>query len=114
MQALGIEDRDVPKLADHLLKYNQQQREQAEVRRAASGLKACTESGLKDQIVTVSSLQDVCAESSDMAKDTSATANMASELINPNHVLPALKSFFEQHRKSKYDHMLSESSFLKQ
>ena len=33
LQSLGIEERDVPKLAHFLLKYNQQQREQRQVRR---------------------------------------------------------------------------------
>ncbi|XP_047430144.1 dynein regulatory complex protein 1 [Mugil cephalus] len=74
---LGIDDRDAPKLADFLLKYKRQQREQTE---------------------------DVCAESSDMAEDTSTAANTASELINPNHVLPALKSFIEQHTRASSSH----------
>lgn len=41
------------------------------------------------------------AERSEVAEavETGATAHTASELIRPNCVLPALKSFFEQYRK---------------
>nr|XP_020459176.1 dynein regulatory complex protein 1-like [Monopterus albus] len=65
MSSLGIEEKDVPKLAPFLLKYNQQQTE------------------------------DVCGELAETA-ETSSMTNLTSELIDPKHVLPALKSFLEQ------------------
>ncbi|KAM6915143.1 dynein regulatory complex protein 1 [Xenentodon cancila] len=74
--SLGIGDEDVPKLVDFLIKYEQQRREQTE---------------------------DACPESSGLTEgmETNATSNPPPDLILPNHVLPALKSFLEQHRRSK-------------
>ncbi|XP_071335511.1 dynein regulatory complex protein 1 isoform X2 [Trachinotus anak] len=83
--SFGLEDEDVPKLAHFLLKYKDQQKEQTE---------------------------DVCGElgeSSDQAEavETRSTSNLTSDLIHPNHVLPALKSFLKQHMRVN-----QQSSFL--
>ncbi|XP_037605950.1 dynein regulatory complex protein 1 [Sebastes umbrosus] len=77
--SFGIEEEDVPKLAGFLLKYNHQQREQTE--------DVCVESG----------------ESSSKAEkqETKSTIHLTSELINPNHIVPALKGFLEQHMRSR-------------
>nr|XP_043904713.1 dynein regulatory complex protein 1-like isoform X1 [Solea senegalensis] len=71
--SFGIEEEDLPKLAHFLLKYRQQQSEQTE--------RVCDETG----------------ESSDQA----AAFDPTSDLIHPNHVLPALKSFLNQYMKSR-------------
>ncbi|XP_023266563.1 dynein regulatory complex protein 1 isoform X2 [Seriola lalandi dorsalis] len=56
--------------------------------------------------------EDVCGEqgeSSDQAEavESSSTSNLTSDLIHPNHVLPALKSFLKQHMREK-----KQTSFL--
>ncbi|XP_069014244.1 dynein regulatory complex protein 1 isoform X1 [Embiotoca jacksoni] len=94
--SLGLEDEDLPELVEFLLKYKQQQRQQTKcfVR-----------------------LQEVCAGSSGMADVVEST--MISELIHPNHVLPALKSFLEQirrsressvHHRSRHDYLASQNT----
>ncbi|XP_022059690.1 dynein regulatory complex protein 1 isoform X2 [Acanthochromis polyacanthus] len=74
--SLGIKGEDVPELTDFLSKYKQEQGEQTE---------------------------DVCAESSDVAKavETSASTDMSSELIHCSSVLPALRSFLKQRVESR-------------
>ncbi|XP_040920911.1 dynein regulatory complex protein 1 [Toxotes jaculatrix] len=76
----GIGKEDVPKLAHFLLKYKLQQREQTE---------------------------DVCGEPGESneqaeAVESSSTSSLTSDLINRDHVLPALKSFLKQHMRSRY------------
>ncbi|XP_029352551.1 dynein regulatory complex protein 1 isoform X2 [Echeneis naucrates] len=74
--AFGVEEEDVPKLANFFMNYKEQHQEQTEVGR-----------GREEE----HSGQDVCGElgeSSDQAE--------TSDLIHPNHVLPALKAFLEQ------------------
>ncbi|XP_065819921.1 dynein regulatory complex protein 1 isoform X1 [Labrus bergylta] len=79
LSALGIKVEEVHRLAHFLLKYKPQQAEQTE---------------------------DVCKESHEsISKDeemgTSCRRHVTSELIDPNHVLPALKSFLAQHVRSR-------------
>uniref|UniRef100_UPI0037E7266B dynein regulatory complex protein 1 n=1 Tax=Semicossyphus pulcher TaxID=241346 RepID=UPI0037E7266B len=82
LSAFGIEEKDVPRLPHFLLKYNNQQREQTE--------DVCVESG----------------ESSDKAEEvTSSTSHLTSDLIDPNYIVPALKSFLEQHVRSSFHHV---------
>ncbi|XP_049445190.1 dynein regulatory complex protein 1-like [Epinephelus fuscoguttatus] len=69
---LGLGEQDVPRLAHFLLKYERQQREQTE---------------------------DVSAELG--VVETRSATHPTSGLIAPNHVVPALKSFLQQHRRSK-------------
>ncbi|XP_061593234.1 dynein regulatory complex protein 1 [Cololabis saira] len=85
--SLGIGDEDVPKLVDFLIKYEQQQREQTE---------------------------DACLECSGLAEgmETSVTTTSTPDLVHPNHVLPALKSFVEQRRRSRESAAQQLSSFL--
>ncbi|XP_034555368.1 dynein regulatory complex protein 1-like [Notolabrus celidotus] len=76
---LGIEKEDVPRLAHFLLKYKNQQREQTE---------------------------DVCVESGEYGDKeeevgTCSSSHVTSELIDPNHILPALNSFLKQHVRSR-------------
>ncbi|MEQ2269048.1 hypothetical protein XENORESO_021297 [Xenotaenia resolanae] len=71
LYTLGIDEKDLPELTDFLLKYMQQRTEQNE-----GAVGGCAAPG------------DAC--------ETSVTSSM-SEFIHPNHILPALKSFFEQH-----------------
>uniref|UniRef100_A0A3P8QN61 Dynein regulatory complex protein 1 n=1 Tax=Astatotilapia calliptera TaxID=8154 RepID=A0A3P8QN61_ASTCA len=66
---LGLEEKDLAKLAEFLLMYKRQQGEQT------------------------------VAE----AMENSATADSTSRLINPNNILPALRCFLEQHRKSVHE-----------
>ncbi|XP_078131130.1 dynein regulatory complex protein 1 [Sander vitreus] len=77
--SFGIEEEDVPKLAHFLLKYKHQQREQTE---------------------------SVCDESDETSKkaeeaEPKSTTHLTFELIDPNHVVPALKSFLQQHMRSR-------------
>ncbi|XP_035851600.1 dynein regulatory complex protein 1 isoform X2 [Sander lucioperca] len=77
--SFGIEEEDVPKLAHFLLKYKHQQREQTE---------------------------SVCDESDETSKkaeevEPKSTTHLTYELIDPNHVVPALKSFLQQHMRSR-------------
>ncbi|KAG7239652.1 hypothetical protein INR49_028588 [Caranx melampygus] len=69
--SFGIEDKDVPKLVHFILNYRDEQRERAE--------------------------QEVSGE----AVESSSTSNLTSDLIHPNHVLPALKIFLKQHMREK-------------
>ncbi|XP_037837556.1 dynein regulatory complex protein 1 isoform X2 [Kryptolebias marmoratus] len=74
LYSLGLNDKDLPELTDFLIKYEHQQKEQT---------------------------KDACASSDfGKAEETRATTNSGPELINPDHVLPALKSFLEHRRKS--------------
>ncbi|KAM7367826.1 hypothetical protein PAMP_014100 [Pampus punctatissimus] len=79
--AFGIDEVDVPKLADFLLKYKQRQREPTE---------------------------DVCAES---GESTSSTTDLTSRSVHPNHVLPALKSFLKQHMHYRESSARQQPSF---
>ncbi|KAM4522031.1 dynein regulatory complex protein 1 isoform 1-T1 [Odontesthes bonariensis] len=74
--SLGIDDKDAPKLADFLLKYEQRKREQTE---------------------------DSCAEPSGLAEavETSTVTDLTPELVHPDHVLPALQSFLMHCRRSR-------------
>ncbi|CAJ1078140.1 dynein regulatory complex protein 1 isoform X2 [Xyrichtys novacula] len=77
--AFGISKREVPRLAQVLLKHKNQKRLQTE---------------------------DVCVEtgnSSDKAEDAGAScmSHVTSEHMDLNHLLPALKSFLEQHMRSR-------------
>ncbi|XP_075940146.1 dynein regulatory complex protein 1 [Anarhichas minor] len=87
--SFGMEEEDVPKLAEFLLKYKHQQRDETE--------DVCVESG----------------ESSNKEEDleTKAMTHLTSELINPNHILPALKSFLEQHMRSRESSASQSHSF---
>ncbi|XP_040902497.1 dynein regulatory complex protein 1-like [Toxotes jaculatrix] len=81
----GIGDKDVPKLAHFLLMHKLQQRDLE---------------SLTNKII------DVCGEpgqSSEQAEavETSSTSSLTSDLNDPNHVLPALKSFLKQHMRSR-------------
>lgn len=69
---LGLEEKDLAKLAEFLLMYKRQQGEQ-----------------------TVGHFVEEAE-----AMENSATADSTSRLINPNNILPALQCFLEQHRKS--------------
>ncbi|KAM3861074.1 dynein regulatory complex protein 1 [Diretmus argenteus] len=75
--ALDIEsEEDVYRLADFILEYTHQQREQTEVRSAESGESSnCAEGG-----------------------ESSSAASLTSHLIHPNEVLAALKSFAARQR----------------
>ncbi|KAI4801814.1 hypothetical protein KUCAC02_019685 [Chaenocephalus aceratus] len=75
---LGIEEKDIPKLAAFLLKYRHQQREQTE--------DVCDRSG----------------ESNNKAEEeeTEPTTHLTSDL-DPYDVVPALKSFLRQHMRSR-------------
>ncbi|KAK5619127.1 hypothetical protein CRENBAI_025788 [Crenichthys baileyi] len=70
LYTLGIDEKDLPELTDFLLKYMQQLTEQNE-----------------GAVGSCAAPRDAC--------ETSVTSSM-SELIHPNHILPALKNFFEQ------------------
>ncbi|XP_042359030.1 dynein regulatory complex protein 1-like [Plectropomus leopardus] len=73
--SLGLEEEDVPKLAHFLLKYEQQQRERTE---------------------------DICVEFDEYSnKAEEVETHLSSELIHPNHVVPALKSFLQQHVRTR-------------
>ncbi|XP_037541436.1 dynein regulatory complex protein 1 [Nematolebias whitei] len=84
LYSLELDDKDLPELTHFILKYEQQQREQT---------------------------KDVCAASNDLAEaaETRATTNSASELVHPNHVLPALKSFLKHRRGRSAHHDSSEN-----
>ncbi|XP_026197734.1 dynein regulatory complex protein 1 isoform X2 [Anabas testudineus] len=71
ISSFGIEEEDLPKLALFLLKYKDLQTE--------------------DQLGASSNLSE--------AVETSSTTNLSSDFIDPRHVLPALKSFLEQHMR---------------
>ncbi|XP_045916689.1 dynein regulatory complex protein 1 isoform X2 [Micropterus dolomieu] len=80
LNTFGIEEEDVPKLAHFLFKYKHQQREQTKCF-------VC--------------LQDVCVESGESSGkaeevETNSTGHLTSDIIDPIHVVPALKSFLEQ------------------
>uniref|UniRef100_A0A4W6EMJ3 Dynein regulatory complex subunit 1 homolog (Chlamydomonas) n=1 Tax=Lates calcarifer TaxID=8187 RepID=A0A4W6EMJ3_LATCA len=77
--SFGLEQGDVPRLACFLLKYKEEQRQQTEG--------VCGEPG----------------ESSDRAEavETMPTSNLTSDLIHPNHILPALKSFLKELMRSR-------------
>nr|XP_046229944.1 dynein regulatory complex protein 1 [Scatophagus argus] len=78
LHSLGIEEEDFPKLVHFLIKYkHQHQREQTE--------DICVEFG----------------ESSDSIEEV-GTNSMTSEVLDPDHVMPALKSFLEQLRRSRH------------
>ncbi|XP_067338568.1 dynein regulatory complex protein 1 [Channa argus] len=76
ISSLGIEEDDLPKLAHFLLEYQRQQTE-----------------GDCGKLGASSDLEE--------AAGTSSTTNLTSDLINYNHVLPALKHFLEQHVKTR-------------
>ncbi|XP_035473406.1 dynein regulatory complex protein 1 isoform X3 [Scophthalmus maximus] len=75
LSSLGVEEEDLPKLADFLLTYQQQQ---TKVSSAAERVSIRTSTF-----------------------DQAAAVETNSDLIHPNHVLPALKSFLKQHMKSR-------------
>ncbi|XP_032398470.1 dynein regulatory complex protein 1 isoform X3 [Etheostoma spectabile] len=76
----GIEEEDVPNLVYFLLKYTHQQREQTE--------------GVCDEL-------DETSKKAEEVK-TKSTIHLASDLVDPNHVVPALKSFLLQHVSSSF------------
>ncbi|XP_054475060.1 dynein regulatory complex protein 1 [Anoplopoma fimbria] len=89
LSSFGIEEEDVPKLAEFLLKYKHQQRDPTE---------------------------DVCVESGESSiktenVETKSMTHLTSELINPNHILPALKSFLKQHMRSRESSASQHHSF---
>ncbi|XP_068580699.1 dynein regulatory complex protein 1 isoform X2 [Cebidichthys violaceus] len=87
--SFGIEEEDVPKLAEFLLKHKHQQRDETEVRRGRD--------------------EDVCVESGESSNKEEDVKT--SELINPNHILPALKSFLERHMRSRESSASQSHSF---
>ncbi|KAM8840347.1 dynein regulatory complex protein 1 [Spinachia spinachia] len=76
--SIGLDEEDVPKLAEFLLQYKPEQSDQTE--------DVCVELG----------------ESSVKAEDveTKSTTHLTHEL-DPNHIMPALKMFLEQHLRSR-------------
>ncbi|KAG7518156.1 hypothetical protein JOB18_026764 [Solea senegalensis] len=73
LSTFGISENDLPKLANYVVKYSQQETQQTE---------DCEEPGeYSDQAA---------------APGTSSTFHVTADLIHPNHVLPALKSFIKQ------------------
>ncbi|KAI3364267.1 hypothetical protein L3Q82_011067 [Scortum barcoo] len=87
--AFGIREEDLPKLVHFLFKYKHQKREQSE---------------------------DVCVDSggsSDGAVEVKADspAHLTTELIDPNTVVPALKSFLEQLMRSRESSARQHHSF---
>lgn len=110
----------MPKLAHFLLKYKHQQREQTEVRGGrdedCSGWMIAQSVSLgQTRLLELDSyyffvfsacLQSVCDESDETSKkaeevEPKSTTHLTYELIDPNHVVPALKSFLQQHMRSR-------------
>ncbi|XP_056277895.1 dynein regulatory complex protein 1 isoform X2 [Pseudoliparis swirei] len=86
LSSFGIEEEDLPKLAEFILQYKHEPGEPAEVQRGRD--------------------EGVCAESAESSGkeeevETRSTSHLTSELINPSHIVPALKSFLEQHMRSR-------------
>ncbi|XP_033931925.1 dynein regulatory complex protein 1 isoform X2 [Pseudochaenichthys georgianus] len=112
LSCLGIEEKDIPKLAAFLLKYRHQQREQTEVRRDRdeefSGWMLLMRIVIRPFLYLLTillCLQDVCdrsGESNNKAEEeeTEPTTHLTSDL-DPYDVVPALKSFLRQHMRSR-------------
>ncbi|KAM9339242.1 dynein regulatory complex protein 1 [Symphorus nematophorus] len=88
--SFGLEEVDVPRLAHFFMKYRHQQREQTEVRRERDASK----------IFLIGHQLDVCVESSE-SSDKAEEVETNSELIDPHHFVPALKSFLEHLTRSR-------------
>ncbi|KAG8011346.1 Dynein regulatory complex protein 1 [Nibea albiflora] len=111
--SLGFERDDMPRLAHFLINYKHQQ---DEVRRSA--VDDCNRiiTVLASSISSLSVCRTVSVESGDFSdkaeeEETNDSPHQTSELIDPNHVLPALKSFIEQLTRSRKSSGLQRASF---
>ncbi|KAK2856174.1 hypothetical protein Q5P01_004909 [Channa striata] len=110
ISSLGIEEDDLPKLARFLLEY---QRQQTEPKHEYCKYKIyfCV------FYLCFLHMHNECGKlgaSSDLAEaaGTSSSTSLSSDLIHYNNVLPALKSFLEQHVKSRQSSAHEQSSLL--
>ncbi|XP_029281704.1 dynein regulatory complex protein 1 [Cottoperca gobio] len=99
--AFGMEEEDVPKLAAFLLNYKHQQREQTEVRKD------------RDEMLAQNMFVLSQGESSNKEEEveTKSTTRVTSELIDPNYVVPALRTFLQQHVRSRESSACQHHSF---
>lgn len=102
-QVVGIEEEDVPRFAHFLFKYKNQQKVQTEV---MGGSKM--RSALRNHYFCILyhcfiCLQAVCAEMDGYSEKAEEVENHFSSHVTSNSVLPALRSFLEQHVRSRWD-----------